>query len=179
MGARLFVSIHFDETFCENSVDNSDCRTFGLFETVVSSRIKTTVILWYAQAWRIHPLQIHNNFQNRLAILNNHRIFSLGSKEAFCRNSINISNCRFKRNFFKGQADTDLQYAQARFFHHLANERNFRNRSTFLKKHQIPSRSLRESFSGNSLKMSDYRAFSPFETLPGCWTFRHSKCGLR
>ena len=163
MGAWLFVSIHFDKTFCEYSVNNSDCQAFSLFETVAGSRIKTIVILWYAQAWRIHPLQIHSNFQNRLAILNNHRIFSLGSKEAFCRNSINISNCQFKRKFFlKCLAHTDLQYAQARFFRHLANEHNFWNRSTFLKKHQIPSRSLKESFRGNSRKISDCRAFSPF-----------------
>ena len=45
---------------------------------------------WYAQAWRIRPLQIHNNFQNPLAIPNKHRIFLIGPKKAFCRYSINI-----------------------------------------------------------------------------------------
>ena len=42
-----------------------------------------------------------------------------------------------------------------------------------LKKHQIPWRSLKESFRGNSVKISDCRAFSPFKTLPGCRAFRH------
>ena len=88
------LSTRFDEAFCENSVNNFDCRACSLFETVASSRIKTIAILWYAQAWRIRPLQIHNNFQNPLDIPNKHRIFSLGSKEAFCRYSINISNRR-------------------------------------------------------------------------------------
>ena len=41
-------------------------------------------------------------------------------------------------------------------------------------KHKIPSRSLKEAFSGNSVKISDCRAFSPFKTLPGCRVFRHS-----
>ena len=36
-------------------------------------------------------------------------------------------------------------------------EQNFWNRSTFLKKHQILSRRLKESFSGNSVKISDRR----------------------
>ena len=56
-------------------------------------------------------------------------------------------------------------YAQARLFRHLANEHNFWNRSTFLKKHLISSRSFKESFSGNSVKISDCRAFSPVETF--------------
>ena len=91
-------------------------------------------------------------------------IFSLGSKEAFCSNSLNISNCRCKRKFSKCQAHAD---AQARLFRHLANQHNFWNRSAFPKKHQIPSRSSKESFSGNSVKISDCRAFSLFKTLPG------------
>ena len=36
----------------------------------------------------------------------------------------------------------------------------------------MSSRSLKESFSGNSVKISDFRAFSPFKTLPGCRAFR-------
>ena len=36
---------------------------FCLLETVTGSRIKTIVISWYAQACRIRPLQIHNNFR--------------------------------------------------------------------------------------------------------------------
>ena len=49
-----------------------------------------------------------------------------------------------------------------RFFHHLASEHNFWNRSTFLKKHHISSRSWKESFSRNSVKISDCWACSPF-----------------
>ena len=67
-----------------------------------------------------------------------------------------------------------LWYAQVRLFRHLAHKHNFWNRSTFLKKHQILSRSPKESFSGNSVKISDCRAFSPFKILPGCRAFRHS-----
>ena len=36
---------------------------FCLLETVTGSRIKTIVISLYAQAYRIRPLQIHNNFR--------------------------------------------------------------------------------------------------------------------
>ena len=43
-----------------------------------------------------------------MAISNKHRIFSLGSKEAFCSNSLNISNCRGKREFCKSQAHVDF-----------------------------------------------------------------------
>ena len=75
------LSTHFDETFCGNLVNNFDCRAFRLFETVTGSRIikinlKTnSAILWYTQAWIIRPLQIHNNFQNSLAVSNKHRSF--------------------------------------------------------------------------------------------------------
>ena len=51
------LSLRFDETFCWNSVTNVDYRF-----TVTSSGIKTLAILWYAQAWRIRPLQIYNIF---------------------------------------------------------------------------------------------------------------------
>ena len=158
-------------------MNNFDCQAFSLFETVAGSGIKTIAILWYAQEWRIRPLQIHNNFQNPLVIINKHLIFSSGSKDSVCCYSINISNCRCKRKFSECQHMQILQYAQARLFCHLANKQNFCKRFTFLKKHQISSRSLKESFSGNSVKLSDCRAFSPFETLPGCRAFsRHSVC---
>ena len=39
---------------------------------------------------------------------------------------------------------------------------------------QIPSRSLKESFRGNSVKIPDCRTFSLFRTLPGYWAFSHS-----
>ena len=60
ISTRLSVGIHLTLNF--------DCRAFSLFETVTGSRIKTiAAILWY-------PLQIHNNFYNRLVIPNKHRI---------------------------------------------------------------------------------------------------------
>ena len=133
------------------------------------------MILWYAQACRIRPLQIHNNFRNRLAIPNKHRIFPLGSKEAFCSNSLTISNYRCKRKFSKCQAHADFIVCTGSVIRHLANQHNFWNRSAFLKKHQIPSRSSKEPFSGNSVKICDCRAFSLFKTLPGYQAFRHSE----
>ena len=51
----------------------------------------------------------------------------------------------------------------------------FCKRSTFLKKHQTLSRSSKESFSKNSVKIYDWRAFSQFKTLPGCWAYSHSE----
>ena len=64
---------------------------------------------------------------------------------------------------------------QYRLFCHIANEHIKVLESLYIsKKHQIPSRSLKESFTGNSVKISDCRAFSPFKTLPGCGAFSHS-----
>ena len=57
-------------------------------------------------------------------------------------------------------------YAQAQLFRHLANEHNFWNRSTFLKKHQISSRSLKEYFSGNSVKISDSQQLGHLRPCP-------------
>ena len=46
---------------------------------------------------------------------------------------------------------------------------------TFLNKHLMFLRSLKEPFGGNSVKISDCRAFSClFETVPGCRAFSHS-----
>ena len=60
-------------------------------------------------------------------------------------------------------------------FRHLANGHDFLNCSTFhKKKHQRPSKSLQKSFSRNSVKISDCRAFSPYKTLPRCRALRHS-----
>ena len=75
------------------------------------ARIARTWRFRYVQAWRICPLQIHNNFRIAWLFQTNmtkHRIFSLGSKEAFCSNSINISHCRCKRKFSKCQAHADF-----------------------------------------------------------------------
>ena len=73
-------SIGLTEDFSRNSGNISDCRALSQFETVTSSRKKAIVILWYAQACRIGPLQIHNNLQNSLAIPNKHGIFSFKNR---------------------------------------------------------------------------------------------------
>ena len=59
----------------------------------------------------------------------------------------------------------NFYYAQARAFRHLANKQFLE--SLYISKKQRPSKSLKESFSGISSKISDCRAFSPFKTLPG------------
>ena len=111
-----------------------------------------SAILWYAltslQNSNVHYksmifFRIRWLFQTNIA--SSHQV---RKKLFFSIPAINISNCRCKRKFFKCQAHADfiVQYAQARLFRHLANEHNFWNRSTFLKKHQISSRSLKESF---------------------------------
>ena len=48
-----------------------------------------------------------------------------------------------------------------------------------LKKNLILLRSLEEAFSENSVKFSDCRAFSLFNTVPGCRAFRHSVMFMR
>ena len=57
-----------------------------------------------------------------------------------------------------------LQYAQAQNIYPLEQQTNFWNGLTFLNKHLIFSRSLKEPFG----KISDCRAFSLFETMPSC-----------
>ena len=46
-----------------------------------------------------------------------------------------------------------------RIFHHLENQQNFPNRFTVLNRHLLLKK-LKESFSGNSVKILDRRAFS-------------------
>ena len=94
------VSKRFNETFCGNLVNNFDCRAFSLFETVTGSRIRKGTLqlnLWYAQAVKEF---VHYKsaiiFRIHLAIPTEHRIFSLGLKDTFCRSPINISICRCK-----------------------------------------------------------------------------------
>ena len=57
-----------------------------------------------------------------------------------------------------------LRYAQAQNIYPLEQQTNFWNGLTFLNKHLIFSRSLKEPFG----KISDCRAFSLFETMPSC-----------
>ena len=60
-----------------------------------------------------------------------------------------------------------LYYAQARRIHPLNKQINFWNRFTFLNKHLIFLNSLKESFSGILVNISNCRAFSPFEIVSG------------
>ena len=88
-----------------------------------------------------------------------HRIFSLVLKEAFCQNSINISNCRYKQ--------IPYQYAQTRIFGHLVKEHNFWKRSTLLKK------------TSNTIRKFDCPEFSQFKTLSGCRAYNSHKIWLQ
>ena len=103
-------------------------------------------------------------------------VFSIGLIEDFSRNSAIICGCRAFSLFETSTEERKrllvwvirrFVYAQARLFRHLGHQHNFWNRSVFLKKYQIPSGSLKESFSGNSVKISDCRTFySPFRPCP-------------
>ena len=50
---------------------------------------------------------------------------------------------------------------------------NFWNRLTFLNKHLILLRCLKEPFGGSWVKIFDCRVFNLFETVPGCRAFSH------
>ena len=74
---RHQITIGLIEDFSRNSVNISDCRAFSLFETVTGSRIyKDHCDFVVCTSFRIRPLQIHNNFQNHLAIPNKHNASS-------------------------------------------------------------------------------------------------------
>ena len=86
---------------CGNSVNNLDCRASGLFETFPCSPI-------ILQIYCKHKLGefVHNKSTIIFPIPWN---FSLNLKEAFCRNSINIFNCRrCKRKFSKCQTHANF-----------------------------------------------------------------------
>ena len=51
----------------------------------------------------------YNNFYNCLAIAKKQSIFTLGLKEAFCRNSIILTADTIKRKFSKCQAQADFK----------------------------------------------------------------------
>ena len=55
--------------------------------------------------------------------------------------------------------DAHVDYTQSRIFRDLSHQHDFWSLCTFLKKHQILSRSLTESLSGNSVKISECREF--------------------
>ena len=73
---------------------------------------------------------------------------------AFWENSVNKFDCRAFSLF--SLFETVTRGSQIKT---LAIEPYCWDRSTFLKKHQIPSRSLKECFSGNPAKSPDCRAF--------------------
>ena len=70
--------------------------------------VEKQAISRYAQARKISPLQNQNNFYNRLAYLNKHRILSLGLNETFCGNLVTISECRAEPKFSKCRQHSDF-----------------------------------------------------------------------
>ena len=132
------------------------------------SQIETLAILWYAQAWRIRPLQIHNNFFESLGYSKQTWHLLIRFKRSLLSQKVS-STCRFQYSMHKLGNLITLQT-------NLIS--NCWDSSTFPKKHQIPSRSLEECFSGNPVKSPDCRAFSLFKTLPGCRAFIHSRFNL-
>jgi len=82
-----------------------------------------------------------------------------------CRIWVDIYNQRGRRPCPRR---ITVKYAQARIFRYLAKEHNFWNLSTFLeKKKNIKEheKSLKESFSGNSVKILDCWALSHINTI--------------
>ena len=76
---------------------------------------------------------------------------------------------RFIADGAKCQGHSDfIVYAHAKISHQLHSQNNFWSRLTFLNKHIIVSWGLRKAFWGNLVKIFDCRAFSLFETVPGC-----------
>ena len=125
-----------------------DCWTLCLLETVTDSVVtqEYVVFRYVQQAQRMFPLQMQNNFWNRIAFLNKHQILSTRFDVAFCGNSVNKFHCPAFSLF-----ETVTRGSQIKT---LAIEPNCWERSTNIK-HQIPSRSLKECFSGNPGKSPD------------------------
>ena len=90
-------------------------------------------------------------FRIALLFLNKHQILSTRFDAAFCGNSVNKFDCRTFSLF-----ETVTRGSQIKT---IAIEPNCWDCSTFLNKHQIPSRSLKGCFSGNPGKSPDCRAF--------------------
>ena len=95
LNKQQILSTRLNVAFRGNSVNKFDCQAFSLFETVTrGSQRETVAILWYAQAWRIHPQQIHNIFLESLGYSKQTLYLLIRFKRSFfCRNSINISYC--------------------------------------------------------------------------------------
>ena len=71
--------------------------------------VEKQAISRYAQARRIRPLQNQNNFYNRFAYLNKHRILSLGLNETFCGNLVTISAVHSDKNHLATNVCTPLK----------------------------------------------------------------------
>ena len=73
-----------------------------------------------------------------------------GFNDVICGYSLSISDCG--KNFLSVKNTGILWYNQVQLFRQLENQHSFWNRSTFLNKHLILSRSSNEPLSGNSVK---------------------------
>ena len=137
--------------------------------------VEKQAISRYAQARRIRPLQNQNNFYNRFAYLNKHRILWLGLNETFCGNLVTISECRAEPKFSKCRQHSDFTVCpssdisstrKSTWF--LESLNNSKNTSNTLKKFK---RTLQWKF---RKKFFGCRAFSLLKTVPGCRAYSHS-----
>ena len=103
-------------------------------------------------------------------------------KEPFSGILIKISDCRqfspFKTeqgNLIRGVVSSTERCCSMHKLSLLKKQIKVWNRFTFLIKHLIFLRSLKEGFGGNSVKISDCGPFSQIETVPGCRAFSRSE----
>ena len=119
------------------------------------SKCRQTSDILVCQARRVWPLKNHN-FWNCLTFLNKHLIFVGSLKEP-----LSVDNRAI------------LKYAQTWIICPLKSQIDILNRLAFLNQHLIFLGSLKEPIGGNSVKISNGRAFSLFETVLGCQAFSH------
>ena len=103
-------------------------------------------------------------------------------KEPFSGILIKISDCRqfspFKTeqgNLIRGVVTSTERCCSMHKLSLLKKQIKVWNRFTFLIKHLIFLRSLKERFGWNSVKISDCGPFSQIETVPGCRAFSRSE----
>ena len=99
----------------------------------------------------------------------NARQSEISTEEAFCSNSLNISNCRCKRKF----SSTCRFYSMHKrsVISSSCILHNFWNCSAFSKETSTTIKKFERIFQWNSVKVSDCRAFSSIKTFPGCQSF--------
>ena len=138
---------------------------------------------WPAMRWDLsvedcQDLQavFHHQASNRLA--QSYKLFIILGYSRYYFDCINISPLVYVLagplgwNHFGGEGREQfffLRFAQLQIFRQIENQLIFWNRSIFLTKNLIPSRNLKEHFSGNYVKISDCQHLvRPFKSVPGC-----------